>query len=318
MALVRPPIIDVHLHALSAEALGPPPLGLCLPIDEFPTHDDTRPWGDSFLRWLKEPPCSRPLWSPKADDELREASIQAMEQWNVFGVVSGTAERVETWRSRAPDRVMPALQFSADSSSEKPDDLRRLHAAGQLTVLGEVLNQYAGITPDDERFEPYLALCEELDIPVAIHVGPGPPGSPYLGSDGYRARLHSPLLLEEALVRHPRLRVQVMHAGWPMLDDMVALMFAHPRVYVDVGLLGWGITLPEFHRYLQRLVEGGFGNRVMFGSDQMVWPGLITYTIEALEAAPFLSEPQKRAIFYDNAARFLRLDEAEMARHHGR
>jgi hypothetical protein len=37
-----------------------------------------------------------------------------------------------------------------------------------------------------------------------------------------------------------------------------------------------------------------------------------------VESAPFLSPDQKRDIFYYNAARFLRLSEDEVARHHGR
>ena len=47
----------------------------------------------------------------------------------------------------------------------------------------------------------------------------------------------------------------------------------------------------------------------MFGSDQMRWPEAIGWAVEAIEEAPFLSEPQKRDIFYHNAARFLRMDE---------
>jgi len=49
--------------------------------------------------------------------------------------------------------------------------------------------------------------------------------------------------------------------------------------------------------------------RIMFGSDQMVWPEAIEAAIEAVESADFLSREQKRAIFYDNAWRFFRLDE---------
>ena len=63
-------------------------------------------------------------------------------------------------------------------------------------------------------------LAEQYDVPVGIHMGPGPAGIAY--NTGYRSRFSSPLLLEEALVRHPKLRVYIMHAGWPMLDDMVA------------------------------------------------------------------------------------------------
>jgi uncharacterized protein len=44
----------------------------------------------------------------------------------------------------------------------------------------------------------------------------------------------------------------------------------------------------------------------MFGSDQMVWPGAIDIAIEEIRSADFLSEEQKRDIFYNNAVRFLR------------
>jgi predicted TIM-barrel fold metal-dependent hydrolase len=38
----------------------------------------------------------------------------------------------------------------------------------------------------------------------------------------------------------------------------------------------------------------------------MVWPGAIDIAIEGIRSADFLSEEQKRDIFYNNAARFLR------------
>ena len=44
----------------------------------------------------------------------------------------------------------------------------------------------------------------------------------------------------------------------------------------------------------------------------------IEIAIATIENAPFLSEEQKRDIFYNNAARFLRLSEEEITRHHGR
>lgn len=56
----------------------------------------------------------------------------------------------------------------------------------------------------------------------------------------------------------------------------------------------------------------------MFGSDQMQWPETIALAIEAINTADFLTAEQKRDILYNNAARFLRLSEEEIARHHGR
>jgi predicted TIM-barrel fold metal-dependent hydrolase len=136
-----------------------------------------------------------------------------------------------------------------------------------------------------------------------------------MGADGYRARLHSALTMEPVLVRHPRLRVYLMHAGYPMIDDLLALLYAHPQVYVDVGVIVYTQPRAAFYRYLERIVEAGFESRVLFGSDQMVWPETIERAVRVIHHAPFLTHAQKRAIFYDNAARFLRLTPEQIAAH---
>lgn len=303
------PIIDVHLHASPADDLGPPPLAFDLPVEEQLVHDPAGPYVDRFIGSFRNPRGHRATWSPKTDEELRDLTLEIMERRNIVAVVSGTESRVADWRRSAPDRVIPGRVMAIGRDDGfTPDDVRRLHGTGQLQVLGEVLNQYYGVAPDDPRFEPFLAVCEELDIPIGIHVGLGPPGAPYLpGFGAYRARLHSPLLLEEPLLRHPRLRLYVMHAGWPMLDDMLAMLWVHPQLHVDTGVIDFALPRAEFHRYLRTLVGAGFTNRIMFGSDNMVWPGSIEYAIESIETADFLTGAQKRAILHDNAARFLRL-----------
>ncbi|MEP6509712.1 MAG: amidohydrolase family protein, partial [Gemmatimonadales bacterium] len=58
---------------------------------------------------------------------------------------------------------------------------------------------------------------------------------------------------------------------------------------------------------LKRLVDAGFSRRIMFGSDQMIWPQTIGLAIKTINEAPFLTDQQKRDILYNNAARFLRL-----------
>ena len=136
-----------------------------------------------------------------------------------------------------------------------------------------------------------------------------------MGAEGYRARLHSALTMEEVLVRHPRLRIYLMHAGYPMIDDLLALLYAHPQVHVDVGVIVYTQPRAAFYRYLERIVEAGFESRILFGSDQMVWPETIERAVGVIEDAPFLSARQKRAIFYDNAARFLRLSADQRAAH---
>ena len=103
-----------------------------------------------------------------------------------------------------------------------------------------------------------------------------------------------------------------------MTDEIIALMYSHPQVYVDISADNWGVPRAEFHHHLKRLVEAGYGSRIMFGSDQMVWPQTIEVAIDSITSAPFLTESQKRDILYNNAARFLRLSREQIDHHHGR
>lgn len=87
------------------------------------------------------------------------------------------------------------------------------------------------------------------------------------------------------------------------------MLHAYPQVYADLAVINWVLPREEFHHYLRQLFRASFGKRLIFGSDQMVWPQTIGIAIEAIESADFLTEEQKRGIFCRNAARFLRLGE---------
>lgn len=325
----RQPIIDMHVHARVADHYGKPQ-AMCAQVRSMPLWTDQRKTFLDSLMSDPAPPACKMLMSPMTDDQLFKDVLTEMKRFKIVGMLGGyDPELVAKWVRRAPGRFIPGLDFRLDkatgtaSSALKgrefkplsPDEIRSLHRAGKVKVFAEITNMYGGIAPDDERMAPYWELAEELDIPVGIHLGPGGPGEPYMGNMKYRARLQNPLTLEEMLVRHPKLRVYIMHAGYPFLDDLLALMFTHPQVYVEISMLNNVEPRAGFYRFLKGIVDHGYGERVMFASDQMVWPGLIEPAIRSIEQAPFLTAKQKRDIFYNNAARFLRLSKEERAAH---
>lgn len=297
------PIIDMHLHTLPWSVADTP----------GQSEDYTRSWTG-------------------IEEELDRYHI-------VLALVSGSQEIAAHWQRLSPSRLIVGALFPCDggllpnSGGRKcfpgggsvPDLawLRTEIKAGRVGFLGEITSQYMALAPADPLLEPYFALAEELDVPVAIHMGPGPPGAIYPNgvcgpkpcAPGYRAALSNPLLLEEVLIRHPRLRVWVMHAGWPMQAEMIQLLYSHPQVYVDVAVLGYDAVMPRgsFDEYVCGLVDHGFGKRVMWGSD---FPQF-KLAIAALESVTCLSAEQKRDVLYNNAARFLRLakDSAERPDH---
>ena len=307
VAQAAEPIIDMHLHAYPADAQGPPPVVVCAPYEEMPVRDTRWDAAAYAGATFKAVHCRNPVWSSHDDASLQAQSLAMLKKYNIHAVTSGPAPFVQRYQAAAPDRIIPGLEFGGDTMP-RLDTLRALHKAGHLAVLGEITTQYDGMAPNDPKLEPYWKLAEELDIPVGIHIGPGPPGAAYLGLTKYRMALSDPLLLEDVLVRHPHLRLYVMHAGWPNADRMIALLYAHPQVYVDTAVIDFTQPKAEFQRYLRRLVEAGYGKRIMFGSDQMVWPGAIPAAIASITSASFLTAQQKRDILHDNAARFLRLN----------
>jgi predicted TIM-barrel fold metal-dependent hydrolase len=282
----------------------------------MPRWDNSRP----IEQGLSTPACKDPLEPETSGDALMRGTLAVMERDNVIAMATGEPPDIARWKAAAPDRIIRGLDVRVAGRSSAlfpvrtPDEIRALYKAGAFDMLGEVMAQYEGVTPNDPRLEPYWALAEELDIPVGLHLGPGQIGDPYYGNTSFLAANGNPLALEPVLVRHPKLRLYIMHAAYPFLDDLLALMETHPQVYVDVAAIIGTEPRPGFYRYLKGIVDAGFADRVMFGTDEGLWPGLIDRSIKAIEDAPFLTAGQKRGILYNNAARFLRLSKAEIAR----
>lgn len=313
-----PPIIDMHLHAYKMSEFGPEPPELCIDPHKM-TMEGLDPKNPLDLKALIGN-CGKPLKAPGTDAVLLSETLKVLKNRNIIAVTSGGLDDVTKWQAAAPDRIIPAMHFFSGEGAPKSEyaaELRKLVGAGKIAVFAEISAQYRGLAPNHPSLEPFFALAEELDIPVGIHMGNGAPAGPYWLYPKYRASLGNPLLLEDVLIKHPKMRLYVMHAGLPMQDEMLALLYSHPQVYVDISAENIG-PRKEFHRVLRRFVEAGYGKRVMFGSDQMVWPEVIELAIESIESADFLTEEQKRDILYNNAARFLRLTPAQISRHHGK
>jgi predicted TIM-barrel fold metal-dependent hydrolase len=297
-----PPVIDIHHHAMDDSGANAGPM--CPNTPMFTASDPATK--EAPFGWVQDE-CTPKLY-PAAKGEYMKEVLADMERLNVTAVVFGSPESVRKWRDAAPRRVIPGTGFQAGGQRVPVDQLRASFTKDGFKVMGEIGLQYQGISPSDMSVDQYFALAEELDVPVAIHMGTGGSGRANIATPTFRGSKGDPLLLEELLARHPKLRVQVMHAGYPMIDNMLTLLQANSHVYVDVAGLIWSYPLKEVNRYIERLVGAGFGDRVMYGTDQLVWPKLMAYSISIIQNADYLTSAQKRDILYNNAARFLRLD----------
>ena len=279
------PIIDMHLHAYPADFFGS--VGVPDPVFGQP--------------------------SPETDDALLQQTVAEMDEHGIrLGLISGPLDYVARWKAAEPEKFLGSPQFPHPYPYPELEELRELYHAGELAALGEVTTQYIGVSPSADELEPYLALAEELNIPVGIHMSTCAAVQEGVGAwaPECRVSLGRPTQLEEALVRHPNLRMWIMHAGFPYLDDTIAVMSVYTQLYADLSALNWFWPTQDFQRYIRRLMDAGLGKRLMFGSDQSLWPEMtIPRSIATIESATFLTQQEKRDIFCFNAARFLRIDE---------
>ena len=279
------PIIDMHIHANA---------------DGYPLFGMTHP---PSLR-------NKTYAGVKSAEEQKAKTLEKLRQHNIVKAVVTSGQ---LWNDDNEDLILVA------NAGGTIEELRKLHELGQLEVMAEMAPFYGGVTADDPSLDPYFELAQELAIPLGFHIFPGGPNygihrmPQMLG--GMRVFNASPLQIEKVLVKYPELKLYIMHGGWPYVEDIKALMYAHPQLYVDIAVLNWILPQEELNSYLKALIDAGFEDRILFGTDQMVWPETIDDAVASVNAVDFLSLEQKGKIFYDNAARLLGLSKAEIARH---
>ncbi len=285
------PIIDMHLHSYtSADFWGPAPN-----------------------------PASGKLSAASAEEHL-EATLKVMRQYNVvLGAVSGVSEQSgNEWHSKAPDMILRGIELREPTEFMDEETFRNNIQNGSLDMLGEVGAQYFGYSPSEQGYYPYYKIAEEEGIPVGIHTGASFPGTPFRCCPKFRLSLGNPMLLEDMLIEFPKLKVFMMHAGGagPYSEYALMMMNMYPQLYTDISILNWMPGMePVLESFLQKAKQMGVLDRILFGTDQMVWSDAIGVAIERVNSLDFLTVEEKAALFYNNAAKFLGLSEAEINKH---
>ena len=277
-------IIDTHFHAFSFDEYGYPP-----PPNEITGVVPTA----------------------KNNTEVTKTMISELNNFNIkFAVASGPVKVIKEYQAIDNKRFLGGYYFSPRYPFSDTTEFVELINNGTIKVLGELGLQYAGLTLNDTLMAPYLNICSRYGIPVALHTGLGDTGTPYEKCcPNFRTYLGNPQAIEEILVKYPNLKIQIMHAGWPYIEETKAILYMYPQVNVDIAVINWALPVKEFHSYLEQLINAGFSKRIMYGSDQMVWDDAFKISIDNIESATFLTAQQKEDIFYNNAKSFFSIRE---------
>jgi len=153
------------------------------------------------------------------------------------------------------------------------------------------------LPPDHAKWYPFYAKCCELDVPVQLQVGQSMVYDP-----SYPLRsVGRPITLDSVACDFPELRIIGIHVGIPWTDEMIAMAWKHPNVFIGSDAHSPRYWPQSFVHYIRSYGQ----DKVIFGTDFPVLDFARTMAeIEALE----LPEVPKRKFLRDNAIRIYKLE----------
>ena len=280
-----PGMVDLHVHFL------PPPIERAV-WREFDGEGELigRPW---------------PIHYRGSVDErlafLREAGIRRFPTLP-YAHKPGVAGFLNDW-SRDLAAAEPAILRSATfyPEPEAASYVATLLADGVRVFKAHL--QVGGFHLDDPLLEPVWGQLAEAGVPVVVHAGSGPVGTPYTG----------PASTARVLARHPRLRLVVAHMGAPEWEDFLALAERYDAVLLDTSMAFTDFFAEGAHGsfprdLLPRLRD--LQDRVVWGSDFPTIPFSYREQLDAL-AALGLGADWLRDVTWNNPVRVLGLESPE-------
>jgi predicted TIM-barrel fold metal-dependent hydrolase len=156
-----------------------------------------------------------------------------------------------------------------------------------------------GISCDDPRLEPILDVAAEYAVPLWVHTS--------MNWVTHRElELEHPRHVDRLAGRRPDVTIVCGHAGWPWVQEMVAVAWRHPNVYIDYSAFrpkhlfvpGAGWEPLAYHG------SRGLREKIVYGS---TWALLGRPVAELIAEARSLPWPESTssAWLHDNAARVL-------------
>ncbi|MGA9867523.1 MAG: amidohydrolase family protein [Acetobacteraceae bacterium] len=153
------------------------------------------------------------------------------------------------------------------------------------------------LAPDHARYYPFYAKCCELDVPIQMQVGQS-----MIYAPDYPCRsVGRPITLDAVACDLPELKIVGIHIGIPWTEEMIAMAWKHPNVFIGCDAHSPRYWPAAFVQYLNTYGQ----DKVIFGTD---FPVLgFERTMAEIAALGLRPEPLRK-LLRDNAVRLYRLE----------
>ena len=157
-----------------------------------------------------------------------------------------------------PDRFMGLAGLDA---TEGMDGVRQLEkAVRDYGFIGaHFYPHWFELAPDHARWYPFYAKCVELGVPVQLQVGQS---MVYEPSHPLRS-VGRPISLDAVACDFPELVIVGIHVGIPWTEEMIAMAWKHPNVYIGTDAHSPKFWPEAFVKYINTFGQ----DKVIFGTD---------------------------------------------------
>lgn len=202
-------------------------------------------------------------------------------------------EHIAKLAAAAPGRVYGLAGIDPMSGMRGVRELER--AVSEYGFVGGHIHPFGfGIPINEREWWPFYAKCAELDVPIVFQVGHSAEFMP--------SRCGQPILLDDIAIWFPELKLVGGHTGWPWVEELIAMAWKHPNVYIATSGHAPKYWDPKLVRFLDSR-NRGIG-KVMWGTD---YP-LITHLESLEQIGPLDLKPQAlQALLHDTAAEVFKL-----------
>lgn len=266
--------------------------------------------------WTEEALSQRPGWGPgffvdkvKAQDSLMAGLTleQMIERMDAAGVGHGFLLAHKSGRPGLPGCYHMPPEIVRKAVEQYPDRFSALLGIDPYTGMNGVREletavkewgfigahmypHWYELDPHHRKFYPFYAKCVELGVPIQMQVGQSLIYSP----DFPCRSTGRPITLDTIACDFPELKLLGIHVGIPWTDEMIAMAWKHPNVYIVSDAHSPKYWPESFVKYINSYGQ----DKVMFGTDFPVLE--FSRTIQEIEAFG-LKPIAQRKLLRDNA-----------------
>ncbi len=193
------------------------------------------------------------------------------------------------------------IGFAGIDPLKEKEALREINRSYELGLRGIAVRPFMfGIPPHHKKMYPLYSTCVELNIPIWFHIS--------INYSTNTMEVERPIYLDIVAQDFPELKMIAGHGGWPWINEMVAVAWKNPNIYIDfasylpkyIGMKGTGWE--SFLHYGNSVIQ----DKILFGSTWLFMGVSIKQLADEVMKLP-LKEKVKKKWLYGNAVKLLEI-----------